>query len=611
MSGFAGVVCYKRKIDHELENIRLMTDVLSVRGGRNNKVKNFEYGVFGGTSLVTDEDERKNIPLTLRTDSGDYSICFDGLIYNDNELRHELMQRGISCDKANDAELVLLAYIRWGAGCLKKMNGVFAFAIWNNSNHELFMARDRFGIKPFYYTFKNDCLIFASEIKGLLAHPSVDAIVDRTGICEVMGLGPAQTQGCGIFKDIQELLPASCATFNKNGFNTYSYWRLCSEKSTETFEECLEHTKKLTLDAIDRHIESKGRNMCYFLSGGLDSSAIAAVAAQKYGAGIDTFSLRYAGNDEFFEPTQFQPASDDYFIDLMSEHLKSNHHVITIDNDDLISCLTDAVIARDLPGMADVDSSLLYMCKKIGTDFNGALSGECADEVFGGYPWFHRKEDFEANVFPWAKNVELRRKLIAPDLIDPDEISDYIYAQYNRSVAKTPLCSEDNEDEKRRREIAHLNLNWFMYTLGARSERIGMNCGLEIRMPFCDYKLVEHVWNVPWCHKAYKDREKGLLRMVFNDILPEEVLWRKKSPFPKTHNPEYEDMVCQMVLEILSDKNSPVCNLVNDEYVFDVMRQPSDYGKPWFGQLMATPQLYAYIIQLNFWLEKYKIKIMI
>lgn len=611
MSGIAGAVCYKRNISHEFENVRHMTDVLRHRGGKNTKIKNYDYGILGGTSFETCADERKNIPISIKTDNGEFAICFDGLIYNDYELRSELTKRGISCDNATDAELVLLAYIRWGAGCMKKLNGVFAFAIWNVQNCEIFMARDRFGIKPLYYTFLGDCMLFASEIKGILAHPAVNAILDKTGICEVMGLGPAQTQGCGIFKDIYEILPANCATYNRNGFNTYSYWKLCSEKFTESFDECLEHARTLTFDAIDRHLESKGRDMCFFLSGGLDSSAITALAARKSGTAINTFSLRYAGNDEFFEPTQYQPASDDYYIDLMSEYLNTNHTTITVDNDDLISCLTDAVAARDLPGMADVDSSLFCLCKKIGMNFNGALSGECADEVFGGYPWFHRKEDFEANVFPWAKNIEMRRRLISPELLTPDEISDYIYSKYNHSIAQTPRCPEDNDEERRRREISHLNLNWFMYTLGARSERIGMNCGLEIRMPFCDYKLVEYIWNVPWDFKAYNDREKGLLRMIFNEVLPEEILWRKKSPFPKTHNPEYEDAVSQMVLDILSDKNSPVCNIINDEYIFDLMRQPSDYGKPWFGQLMATPQLYAYIIQLNYWLEKYKIKIIL
>lgn len=604
MSGIAGIVSTNRKMCTEHDNVQTMTEALKHRGNSEIKIKCFDYGILGETAF-------SNALLSVKIDGNEYVICFDGLIYNNRELKNELAQRNISCSEENDAELVLLSYIKWGAGCLRKLSGIFAFAIWNNNARELFIARDRFGIKPLYFTKRNDCFLFSSEIKGLLAHPSVDAVLDKTGICEVMGLGPAQTQGCGIFKGINELLPAHCATYNKNGFNSYRYWSLAPDMIDESFDECLEHTKDLTFDAINSQLNPKGRNMCFFLSGGLDSSAITALAAQKYGDGINTFSLRYKGNDAFFKPTEYQPASDDYYIDLISENLKTNHTVIEITNDDLFNHLTDAVIARDVPGMADIDSSLYFLCKEMGSSFSGALSGECADEVFGGYPWFHRKEDFEANIFPWAKNIELRKSLISPDLINPNELSDYIYAKYNSSISSTPRCHGESEEEARRREIAYLNLNWFMYSLGARSERIGMNCGLEIRMPFCDHKLVEYVWNIPWKFKAYNEREKGLLRKVFEDVLPEEVLWRKKSPFPKTHNPEYEDMVCQRVVEILSEKNSAVCDLVNSDYILDLMSRPSDYGKPWFGQLMATPQLYAYIIQLDFWLREYNIKIKI
>lgn len=610
MSGLAGIVNIRRKVNSELENVRKMTEIQSHRGGKSLKVVSCGYGVFGCAASDAAKCEENGIPYSVKTDSGEYTICFDGLIYNTYEVKAALEKCGISCsDDLSDAELVLLSYIKWGSGCLKKLSGVFTFTVWNSEHRELFMARDRFGIKPLYYTIVNGSLLFSSEIKGLLAHPSVSAVLDRTGICEVMGLGPAQTQGCGILKDIKEILPSNCATFNQNGFNMYRYWQLVSQPFSDSFEDCLEYARSLTFNAINSQLEEKNRSMCFFLSGGLDSSAICALASRKYGDGINTFSLKYVGNDEYFQPTEYQPASDDYYIDVISKELKTNHHIVTIGNNDLIGYLEKAVTARDLPGMGDVDSSLYYLCENMGGGFNGALSGECADEVFGGYPWFHRKEDFDASVFPWAKNIDMRRSFISPQLIKPDEISEYIYSSYNRSIENTPRCADDSAEEARRREIAYLNLNWFMYTLGARSERIGMNCGLEIRMPYCDYKLVEYIWNVPWKYKSYNDREKGLLRMIFEDVLPEEVLWRKKSPFPKTHNPEYEDAVKNIVSEILTDGREPVCEIINKEYINTLMGAPSDYGKPWFGQLMATPQLYAYIIQLNFWLKHYNIKI--
>ena len=611
MSGIAGIVSFQRNLSSELDKVKIMTESQKGRGGNVLKVKNAGYGVFGCTTRHPCCDKEREIPCSLRRDGTEYTICFDGLLYNSDEVKKELEKRNVRTNGMEDAELVLHSYLRWGAGCLNRLNGIFAFSVWNSQNRELFLARDRIGIKPLYYALKNGCLIFASEIKGILAHPDVDAVIDKTGICEVLGLGPAQTQGCGTFCGINEVLPAHFIVYNKHGFNQHQYWKLESQHFEGSFEECLEETKRLTFAAVNSQLEEKGRNLAFFLSGGVDSSALTAYASHKFGDGINTFSLRYNGNDEYFTPSEYQPAPDDYYIDLVSQACRTNHHIVTVNNDDLVKHLTDAVDCRDLPGMADVDSSLYFLCKEMGSTFSGALSGECADEVFGGYPWFHRREDFEANIFPWAKNIELRQNLVCPELLSGDDICEYIYSKYNNSIADTPVCNTDSPEERRRREIAHLNLNWFMYSLGARSERIGMNCGLEIRMPFCDYKLVEYVWNVPWEYKTHNEREKGLLRTVFDGVLPEEVLWRKKSPFPKTHNPEYENVVKEMVYNIFNDKNSRIHGIINENYIRELMEQPSDYGKPWYGQLMAMPQLYAYIVQLEYWLNKYNITVKI
>ncbi len=609
MSGIVGIVNLKHETDKQIGSIADMLDSISHRGRKNQKFKNCTYGLFGGCESISFSCKDEQIPLSATVDQCEYTICFDGLIYNSNEIKKELICRGIDAENMNDARLVLSAYIKWGVGCLRRLNGIFAFTVWNAKTRELFLARDRFGIKPLYYSRFCDSFVFASELKALLKHPEIIPELDKDGLCEVLGLGPAQSQGTGVFKGIYEISPGCCATYNLNGFYQGRYWNLVSKSYGGSFDECCEHVRKLTHSAIDSQLEDKGRELCFFLSGGLDSSIITALASQKLGPGINTFSLEYAGNEEYFEPNEYQPASDGHFIDLMSESFKTNHHRVVVNNQDLVEFLYNSMKARDLPGMADVDSSLYFLCKKMGEEFDGALSGECADEVFGGYPWFHREEDFKADIFPWAKNVELRRSIVNSDILSPDCIEDYIRSKYRQSILACPVCNDDNETEKRRREIAYLNLNWFMYTLGARSERIGMNCGLEIRMPFCDHRLVEYLWNVPWEYKAYNNREKGLLRMCFEDVLPHDVLWRKKSPFPKTHNPGYEVMVRDAARDILGNKNSKIYDIINKEYIFSLMDQPSDYSKPWFGQLMATPQLYGYIIQLEMWLNEYNIKI--
>ena len=607
MSGIAGIVSCERRVDSEIDNITAMAEALSGRGKTSVKIKSFDHGIFGCTDLLLNCSEEKRVPFTMKVNNIDYTVCFDGLIYNSDEIKAELKMRGIDASGADDAELVLLSYLRWGAGCLNRINGIFAFSVWNSECGELFVARDRFGIKPLYYSVKNNCFIFASEIKGILANSNIDAVIDKTGVCEILGLGPAHTQGCGVFKDIYEVLPGHFAVYNSRGFNEHGYWKLESKKYECSFEECLDETKRRVFDAVDSQLNEKGRNIAFFLSGGVDSSAITALAARHSDERINTFSLKYKDNDDYFKPTEYQPESDDYYIEMVKNMYNTDHNIITVDTESLVKHLTDAVDCRDLPGMADVDSSLYYLCKQMGSSFNGALSGECADEVFGGYPWFHRKSDFDAKIFPWSKDLDFREGLVSPELLSPKQISEYVYSMYNKSIAKVPLCDSDTPEEKRRREISHLNIEWFMYTLGVRSERIGMNCGLEIRMPFCDYKLVEYVWNIPWKFKNHNDREKGLLRQVFDGVLPDDVLWRKKSPFPKTHNPEYEYCVKNMVREIFDNKNSRINDIINKKYIEDIMLQPSDYGKPWFGQLMATPQLYAYIIQLEYWLNKYNV----
>ncbi len=609
MSGITGIVNLNQSVSAQSEELQHMTEAIRHRGKKKIKYCDYTCAAFGCANFYEYGKDDAFMPLSVNADGKEYSIVLDGSVYNIDEIRSDLSQRGILCKTTSPAEVILKAYIKWGIGCLQRMNGIFALAIWNECDSELFLARDRFGIKPLYYTTKCGNLLFASEIKGLLAHKNIDAALTQEGLAEVLGLGPAHTQGCGIFQGILELKPAHCALFNRNGLSVSRYWALESAKHTDDFETTVSKVHTLVSDAFDKQISVQD-DLCCFLSGGVDSSSIVAYAAKKFERPLHTFSLEYVGNDEYFKPSEYQPESDNFYIDKMSETFGTDHEIITVTNQDLLNHLESAVIARDVPGMGDVDSSLFCFCNSVGQNYNIAMSGECGDEVFGGYPWFHRKEDFEANIFPWAKNLDLRESLLHPQLAKSLNIKQYIRDKYEQSVAQTPCLSCDSPDEKRRREIAHLNLNWFMYTLGERSERIGMYNGLEIRMPFCDHKVVEYLWNVPWEFKSHNDREKGLLREALHGMLPEDVLWRKKSPFPKTHNPAYEELVKARMIEILNDSSSPVHDIINKEYLMNLTQQPSDYGKPWFGQLMATPQLYAYVVQLDFWLRHYHVSIL-
>ena len=542
-----------------------------------------------------------------------YTIVYNGQIYNTKELRETLVSNGFKFKGHSDTEVLLKAYIHYGSEVCNHLNGIFAFAIWNNKTQELFLARDHFGIKPLYYTFSNNNLIFASEIKAILEHPEITARIDETGIKELFGIGPAHSPGNCPFKDIFELEPAHFAIYNKDIFIKKNYWKLKSKPHTDDFETTCNTVKSLIEDSIERQLVSDVP-LCTLLSGGLDSSIITAYASnyckKHQMPTLNTFSVDYVDNDKNFVKSDFQPNSDKYYIDLMVNTFKTNHKTIVIDTPELVKELDNACIARDFPGMADVDSSFLLFCKYIKPYATVTLSGECADEIFGGYPWFFRKDCLESNTFPWSIAISERQELLNKDISKKVNLKEYIDSKYFESLNKVEILSDDSPETAEKRKIFYLNLNWFMQTLLDRTDRMSMFNGFEVRVPFCDYRIVEYVWNIPWEMKAYKGREKGLLRHVMEGFLPEEIIYRKKSPYPKTHNPNYLTAVKTKLRNIMEDKNSPIRNLLDENYIMDILENGENtFKRPWFGQLMTGPQLMAYLCQVNMWLEKYEPKI--
>ena len=544
---------------------------------------------------------------------GDFVISYNGQIYNTKEIKKDLENNGFSFSTHSDTEVLLKAYIHYGEDVVKHLNGIFAFVIWNSKNQELFFARDHFGVKPFFYTFLNNTFIFASEIKAIFKYPGIEKILDKQGISELFGIGPAHTPGTTIFKNIYELKPAHFGIFNKNGIFLKEYWKLVSKEHKDSLGVTCDKIKYLLQDAITSQLVSDVP-ICTFLSGGLDSSIISKFASDYCKSNdlppLDTYSIDYVDNDKNFVKSDFQPNSDNYYIDLMNKHLYSNHHKIVIDTPELASSLEDAMIARDMPGMADVDSSLLLFCKYVKKEKTVTLTGECADEIFAGYPWFFREDALNSNTFPWSIAISERQELLNPKISKKVNLKEYIDFRYNESLNKVDLLDTDSKETNEKKKISYLTLNWFMQTLLDRSDRMAMYNGFEIRVPFCDYRLAEYLWNIPWEMKALKGREKGLLRYISKDFLPSEIVDRKKSPYPKTHNPTYLKKVKEMLTKIMEDKNAPINNLLNREYILDILNTDGkSFTRPWFGQLMTGPQLMAYLCQVNMWLERYQPKI--
>jgi asparagine synthase (glutamine-hydrolysing) len=562
------------------------------------------------TRLSVVDLENGGQPMRLTYRGEEFCITYNGELYNTEELRRELLLLGHKFFGRSDTEVLLHSYAEFGEDCLEKLNGIFAFAVYERNKKRFFIARDRLGVKPFFYSESGGKFIFASEIKALFCCPSVQAEVDADSLAEILYLGPGRTPGCGVFKGINELKPGHCGYRSETGgLKIRRYWRPIDRPHTDDFKQTVEKVRYLVVDSIERQLVSDVP-VCTLLSGGLDSSIISSVANayfKKKNRLLRTFSVDYKDNLSYFKAGKFQPSDDGEYIDAMTEYLAAENRRVVLDTEELTAALYNAVDARDLPGMADVDASLLLFCKEIKKYATVALSGECADEIFGGYPWYRDPEIRMKDGFPWARSAELRAGFLREEFAKKNDPSEYVNSRYRAALKDASILPENDAEERRMKELINLNFYWFMQTLLDRKDRMSMYSGLEVRVPFCDHRIAEYLYSVPWKTKDFEGREKGLLREAARGLLPEKVLFRKKSPYPKTHNPSYLKAVSESLNDIINDPSQPLLKIVKKDALQRLLK--ADLRTPWYGQLMTTPQTTAYFLQINYWLKRYKIKI--
>lgn len=609
MCGIVGIVDFENDLLRESRTLSAMLDTVAHRGPDSAGTFMTHQAALGHRRLTVVDPAGGSQPMTRSIGTNTYTIVYNGELYNTPELKRELIHKGHSFFSHSDTEVLLLSYAEWGPSCVERLNGIFAFAIWDEKKQRIYLARDRMGVKPLFIARTTHALLFASEIKSILAHPNISAVLAENGLLELFALAPARTAGKTLFKGIDELRPGECMTYSPLGTYVHKYWEFVSAEHTDSLHETTEKLHHLILDSTKRQLVADVP-VCTFLSGGLDSSTLSAIAAQaaaEKGETLCTFSIDYTDNDKYFARSVFQPSPDSDYIDIMRRHIGSEHQTCLFDSNQLVDTLRAAMIARDLPGMADVDSSLLLFCHEIKKHATVALSGECADEIFGGYPWFYREELLNLDMFPWANSLELRRNVMSPALAGVN-IESYAKSRYFDTIEETPLLGDETLLERRRRQMFYLNIKWFMANLLERKDRMSMACGLEVRVPFCDHRIAEYAWNIPWSIKNLGGMEKGILRLAVKDMLPESIYNRKKSPYPKTHHPEYTRLVTGALKGILADPKAPLHALV-DKSAVEEMLDSLSLVTPWFGQLMTGPQLFAFLFQLNMWLEEYKVEI--
>jgi asparagine synthase (glutamine-hydrolysing) len=603
MCGIAGILSDNIDLRDERDMLYKISNSLKMRGpdARGEYIKKDVALIHRRLSVI--DVKNGSQPMHF----GKYTIIYNGELYNTDELRRELTHFGYTFDTTCDTEVVLKAFDKWKENCAKKFNGIFAFAIYNESG-ELFLCRDRIGVKPLYYASKKGLFAFASRIESLLLVKGIEPITNREGLNEIFMLGPAKTIGKTVFKDIKELPPSSYLYYNNGDVAIKSYWGLTAKEFSDSPEQAQERTHYLVTDAIKRQLVSDVP-ICTFLSGGLDSSIISKVASDYFadrGEILNTYSVDYVDNDKYFKSSAFQPNKDSDYINLISDYIDSDHHNIVLSNTAVADALIDSTLARNTPGFTDVDSSLLLFCKEVKKSYTVCLSGECADEIFGGYPWYHREEILFEETFPWSRTTDVRKSILKEGFLPEGE--EYAHQAYLDTVAKTDYLDSDTRLERRMREMFKLNLDWFMQTLLVRKDVMSMESSLEVRVPFCDYRIVDYAYNMPWKIKSYNNREKGILRKAFENELPEIITWRKKSPYPKTFNPIYFDCVCHMIDCVLKDKACPLYEMLNVQAITKLKENPDSLSEPWYGQLMRAPQVLAYIVQIYAWIKKYNVE---
>ncbi|TGA97122.1 asparagine synthase (glutamine-hydrolyzing) [Sporolactobacillus shoreae] len=613
MCGITGWIDWRRDLRNEEETIEKMARTMEHRGPDDLNTWLSDHAALGHARLVVVDPAGGRQPMKKTVRDNDYVLVYNGELYNTEDIRTDLLKAGYTFKGHSDTEVLLTAYIEWKEECLRHFNGIFAFAIWDQKEKTLFAARDRLGVKPFFYSEEGGRLLFGSELKAILAHPDVRASIDREGLSEVFGLGPSKTPGHGIYRGIRDLRPAHAFKYTKDGLNIWRYWNVKSAVHTDSLPDTVAHIRDLLKDAVERQLYADVP-VTTFLSGGLDSSGISAIASEYFKKTgrppLHTYSIDYKGNDQYFHTSKFQPNSDGPFIEEVSNYLGTVHHNLVIDNEQLVDYLKKAIVVRDMPGYADVDSSLLWFCEGIRKDYTVALSGECADEIFGGYPWFHSPETSAKEGFPWMRSTEARQELLNDKWGSRLNLKEYALRRFNETVAETPRLESESAVDAKRRELFYLNMNWFMTALLDRKDRMSMGASLEVRVPFADHRIVQYLWNVPWEMKMLGGREKGILRAALEGYLPYDVLYRKKSPYPKTYHPNYTAAVSSWLQKVIDKPSSPLLEFTDKSKVQSIIdSQGTSFKVPWFGQLMSGPQLIAHLAMINEWLETYNVDI--
>lgn len=611
MCGIAGLIDFQRDLTQQRATLERMTETQARRGPDAGGVYLARHAAFGHRRLAVIDIAGGAQPMVHREARKDRAcLVYTGEVYNFKELRDELKARGHTFRTSSDTEVVLRAYLEWGEDLAQHLHGMFAFAIWDAVRETLVLVRDRLGIKPLYTFELASGILFGSEPKAIFASKMALPAVDAEGLCELLSL--VRTPGHAIYRGMREVEPAEVIRVDRQGVFRRRYWQLQPREHRDDLATTIHRVRDLVRSSVDAELESEVP-LCTLLSGGLDSSVIAALAQQRmnelHAGALRSCTIEFAEPANPAAPADAMRATDDMpYVRQVLEHLGTEHQVVRIDASGLGSpdAWEATLRARDLPPLGDMDTSLYLMCRAIRTHSTVALSGEGADELFGGYPWFHDPECIHADTFPWLVQAGRlgRQAVFEPRLNASLSIRDYQAARYGEAIAEVPRLPGETGLEARMREIGYLHLTRFLQNPLDRKDRLGMAVGLEIRVPYCDHELAEYLFNVPWSMKTFDGKEKSLLRAVAVDLLPRAVVERKKAAFPTTRDAAYHEQIRVAVLALLADKDAPVLSVLNRASVRALASLPAS------GSQLVRLGLER-VLRIDQWLRRYEVRLML
>ncbi|MEU2393415.1 asparagine synthase (glutamine-hydrolyzing) [Streptomyces sp. NPDC007369] len=615
MCGLAGWVSFQRDLTSHTDLASAMTHTMECRGPDAHGLWTSPHAVLGHRRLAIIDLEGGKQPMASFVDDDTQPVLtYTGEVYNFRELREELKGLGHEFRTASDTEVVLRAYLEWGVDFAERLNGIYAFAIWDPRTEELLLVRDRMGVKPLYYYPTADGVLFGSEPKAILAHPESEAVVDAEGLKEIFSI--VKTPGHAVFRGMYEVLPATVLRFTREGRTEQQYWQLRARPHTEDLDTTITTVRELLEDIVERQLVADV-TVGTLLSGGLDSSAVTALAARalkKQGIEqpVRAFSVDFKGHEERFEANVQWADPDTPFAVEVAKDTGAEHIIVTLDSEDVLDDEVRSTVlrAQDLPvSTGDMEYSLLLLCRALKEQMTVALSGEAADELFGGYTWFHDEEAVELDSFPWHHPFEKAGGIGALKTVglwDRLGLTEYVKERYAQALEEVPRLEGETGLEARMREVTYLNLTRWENFLLDRKDRISMAVSLEVRVPFTDHRLVEYVYNTPWAFKTFDGREKSLLRAAMRGVLPDSVLDRKKNPYPSTQDRKYELALRERVENILVE-GAPVFRIVSEADVrrlLDVPEGSYNVGGPWSARAVLER-----LIEFNTWVTEYGVRV--